>query len=212
LSDLRTRAQDAIQGDPWFDDSTDPLFVAAARLTEQKGFDSLIRAFELFRRTRRGRLAIIGRGPLEDALKRQASSAGIGDSVRFLGFQINHLKYIRRATAFVVSSRWEALPMVMGETMALGVPIVSFDCPSGPRELLDHGRCGFLVPDQDVEALATALAFVVDHPEDAIAKAQAALGRVELFDVGRVVRQYEELIERAVVRRRTKAGLAVSAL
>jgi glycosyltransferase involved in cell wall biosynthesis len=144
---------------------------------------------------------ILGGGPLEEQLKRQVAAASLDQEVRFLGFQINHLRYIKRATSFVLSSRWEAMPMVVGEAMAIGTPIVAFDCPSGPRELLDGGRCGFLVPDNDVEAMAQTLAYVIDHPEEAAAKVEHALERVQLFDVDRVTRKYEDLIETEVERK-----------
>jgi glycosyltransferase involved in cell wall biosynthesis len=201
LSELRVRAAEDID-DPWFSGSSIPTFVAAARLVEQKGFDLLIEAFARLQKERDARLVILGRGPLEDQLKQQAGAAGLDQAVRFLGFQINHLKYIKRATAFVLSSRWEAMPMVVGETMAIGTPIVSFDCPSGPRELLDDGQCGFLVPDQDVGALAKMLAHVIDHPDEAASKVKKALDRAELLDVGRITRQYETLLESEARRRR----------
>jgi glycosyltransferase involved in cell wall biosynthesis len=201
LTDLRKRAAESVEDDPWFSSPSVPTFIAAGRLAPQKGFDLLIEAFARLRKQRSARLAILGGGPLEEQLKGQVTAAGLDHDVRFLGFQLNHLKYIKRATCFVLSSRWEAMPMVVGETMAIGTPIVSFDCPSGPRELLDGGRCGFLVPDRDVEALAQTLGHVIDRPEEAAAKAERALERVQLFDVDRVTRQYEDLIETELERK-----------
>jgi glycosyltransferase involved in cell wall biosynthesis len=202
LPDLRSRAAAPVDDDSWFSDPSIPTFVGAGRLTEQKGFDKLIDAFARLREKREARLAILGRGQLEESLKQQVRDKGLEQDVRFLGFQINHLKYIKRATAFVLSSRWEAMPMVVGETMAIGVPIVSFDCPSGPRELLDAGRCGFLVPDQDVAALADAMGHVIDHPAEAASKVELGLERVRLFDVNVVTRRYENLIEAEVHKKR----------
>ncbi len=194
VADLRARAAEPVD-DPWFASSVTPTFIAAGRLVEQKGIDLLIEAFARFRKERDARLVILGRGPLEEDLRRRVRLAGLDESVRFLGFQLNHLKYIKRAAAFVLSSRWEAMPMVVAETMAIGTPIVSFDCLSGPRELLDGGRCGFLVPDQDVDAMARMLSYVLDHSEEAVEKAARALERVAMFDARRIARQYEALVE-----------------
>jgi glycosyltransferase involved in cell wall biosynthesis len=87
--------------------------------------------------------------------------------VRLAGFVPNPLAYLRRARLFVLSSAWEGLPTVLIEALACGCPVVSADCPSGPAEILDHGRWGRLVPVGDVEALAaameTALAADVDQ-------------------------------------------------
>lgn len=207
LEDLRKRVKEPLD-DEWFNSKSVPILVAAGRLTKQKGFDSLLRAFAKLLQRRPARLAILGRGELEDELRRLVGALGITDSVRFLGFQSNHLKYIGHADLFVLSSVWEAMPMVLAETMAVGTPIVSFDCPSGPREMLDGGECGFLVPDQDVQALADTMAHALDHPEESRAKAARAEEKVKRFDVRQVVEEYRSLLFRVAASRKERRGLS----
>lgn len=202
IAELRERAAEPVIDEPWLEDRSIPTFIAAGRLVHQKGFDSLVEAFGLFRKRRRGRLMILGRGPLEASLKRQVARAELDRDVRFLGFQLNHLKFIKRAVALVMSSRWEALPMILGETMAIGTPIISFDCPSGPRELLDGDRGGFIAADQDISDLALQMEYVIDHPAEATRRAQESMKRAETFDVRAVARQYEGLLWSVVRSRR----------
>jgi len=91
------------------------------------------------------------------------------------------------------------MPMVIAETMAVGTPIVSFDCPSGPFEMLDGGECGFLVPDQDVEALAAKILYALDNPIEAQGKAARALAKVRAFDVAKITDQYESVLRSTVL-------------
>ena len=88
--------------------------------------------------------------------------------------------------------------MIVAEAMAIGTPIVSFDCPSGPFEMLDGGECGYLVADQDVNAMVETLAKVVKDTEGAKQKANKALSKVQQFDVARIVESYQQLIAEVV--------------
>jgi glycosyltransferase involved in cell wall biosynthesis len=91
---------------------------------------------------------------------------GISESVVLPGFTPNPYAYMQRAKLFVLCSRWEGSPNVLTEAMALGTPVVSTDCPSGPRELLDRGRIAPLVPVGDWQALSEAMRLVLDNPPD----------------------------------------------
>jgi glycosyltransferase involved in cell wall biosynthesis len=199
ILNLQQRSKEPLN-DPWFTSTNKPILIGAGRLTKQKGFDSLIKAFAIVNKTKSCKLAILGRGELDQTLEKLTLSLGVNEDVRFLGFQENHLKYIKHASIFVLSSIWEAMPMVVAETMAIGVPIVSFDCPSGPHEMLDGGECGFLVEDQNIEALATMLLEVLDDPQQASEKAAKALIKVKEFDVVNIVEKYQELIDDVVVK------------
>lgn len=120
--------------DAWFDG---PTIVTAGRLVTQKGQWHLIRALSRIRQTVPDvRLAILGAGDHLDYLQRLASESGQADRIRFLGYQENPFRFIGRSTLFVLPSLWEGFPACLQEAMACGVPIVSADCPSGPRELL----------------------------------------------------------------------------
>jgi len=138
-----------------------PVFVAAGRLVEQKDFSTLLHAFALLPRRHRSRLILFGEGRLRKELSTLAQTLGIDDCVSFPGFSHNLPAEISRASAFVLSSRWEGLPGVLIQAMALGVPVISTDCPTGPREVIMRKEWGALVPVGDAAALAHSMERVV---------------------------------------------------
>jgi glycosyltransferase involved in cell wall biosynthesis len=131
--------------------------VSVGRLTEQKDLPTLLRAFALLQRHQPTRLVVLGRGPLRDRLAKLAVTLGIEALVRFLEPRPNPYPLMARADAVVMSSAWEGFGLVLLEALALGVPVVATDCPSGPAEILDRGRYGRLVPVGDAEELAAAV-------------------------------------------------------
>jgi glycosyltransferase involved in cell wall biosynthesis len=149
---------------PWLADSGVPVVLGMGRLTRQKDFPTLIRAFARIRQKRPVRLIILGDGRDRGELLRCAERAGVADDVDLPGFQANPYAWLARVQAFILSSAWEGSPNALTEAMALGVPVASTDCRSGPRELLAGGRFGPLVPVGDQQALANAIAKVLDEP------------------------------------------------
>jgi glycosyltransferase involved in cell wall biosynthesis len=141
----------------WFDPGQPPVILAVGRLKPQKDFSTLIRAFAEVRKKRPCRLLILGEGPERSALEALIQELGLEQDVELPGFLENPCAYMSRASLFVLSSRWEGLPTVLIEALYCGVPIISTDCPSGPREILAGGQYGALVPVQDVSALADAI-------------------------------------------------------
>ncbi len=159
---------------PWLQASPVPVVLGAGRLTAQKDFPTLLRAFAALRARQPARLIVIGEGPQRAALETLARSLGVADEVALPGFADNPYAYMRHASVFVLSSRWEGSPNVLTEALALGTPVVATDCPSGPAEILDGGRIAPLVPMQDPAALADAMARVLAAPPDP-ARLQAAV-------------------------------------
>jgi glycosyltransferase involved in cell wall biosynthesis len=147
--------------------STNPVVLGAGRLGQQKAFDTLLRAFATVARQRPARLIILGEGAHRRALEKLADELGISDRVLLPGFQANPYAWLSRADLFVLSSRWEGSPNVLTEALALGIPSVATDCPSGPRETLDSGRFGPLVAVDDVPQLARAMAETLAAPLEA---------------------------------------------
>ncbi|HSF61932.1 MAG TPA: glycosyltransferase [Gaiellaceae bacterium] len=145
----------------WIDGSA-PVLVAAGRLRAQKDFPTLLRAFSLVRAKRPVRLLILGEGPERERLETLTRELELTSDVSLPGATTNPYAYMARATAFVLSSRWEGLPTVLIEAMSCGAPVVATDCPSGPREILADGRYGALVPVGDVQALAAAMEDALD--------------------------------------------------
>lgn len=148
----------------WLEKQSPPVILGAGRLTLQKDFSTLIRAFAKLRESKPCRLIILGDGDQRKALEKLADDLGIGEDMAMPGFSPNPYVYMRNATMFVLSSRWEGSPNVLTEAMALGTPVVSTDCPSGPSELLDGGRIAPLVPPGDWRSLAEAMDKVLEHP------------------------------------------------
>ncbi|MBK1707658.1 glycosyltransferase [Marichromatium gracile] len=150
---------------PWLADAAPPVILGAGRLQRQKDFPTLLRAFARVHAERpECRLMILGEGGGRARLERLARELGIGAAVALPGFQHNPYAFIARARQFVLSSAWEGSPNVLTEALALGVPSVATDCPSGPRELLDGGRYGPLVAVGDDQALARAMTATLDAP------------------------------------------------
>jgi glycosyltransferase involved in cell wall biosynthesis len=142
---------------PWFLPGQLPVLLAAGRLVLEKDFNTLLESFLLVRRQRPVRLVILGEGPLRSELEVQISSIGLVDSVALPGFSSNPMAWMARAAVFVLSSRSEGFPGVLLQAMACGAPVVSTDCPHGPREILQGGRWGELVPVGDPPAMAAAI-------------------------------------------------------
>lgn len=179
-----------------FDAGADVL-VAASRLTTQKRIDVLLRAFARLRQrsTELGstRLVVCGDGPERGALESLARSLGVEAAVSFVGFQSNPWAWMRRATLLVATSEWEGLPCTLIEGQAVGVPIVSSDCPSGPREILLEGEAGWLFRSGDPERAADALADAIRRPDERARRVAVATANLSRFDLATIVGQYAGL-------------------
>lgn len=182
---------------PWFAPGLPPVILGMGRLSEQKDFPTLIRAFARVRERREARLVIFGSA--KDAAKTElrrgeikalATRLGVGADVDAPGFAANPFAYMARAALFVLSSRYEGLPGVLIQAMATGCPVVSTDCPSGPMEILENGRWGPLVPVGDAAAIAGAIEQALSRP----LPREALKARAREFSVERAVRRYLEVL------------------
>jgi glycosyltransferase involved in cell wall biosynthesis len=149
---------------PWLAPGQPPVVMGVGRLTAAKDFSTLLAAFAHVRRRRQARLLILGEGEERPALETLVAQLGIGDDVALPGFQPGARAFMARAAVFVLSSAWEGLPTVLIEALALTRAVVSTDCESGPREILQHGRLGRLVPVHDPRALGEAILASLDDP------------------------------------------------
>ena len=148
---------------PWFAAGAPPVVLAVGRLSPQKDFPTLIRAFAA-RRNRSARLMILGEGPERPRLEAMVASLGSTSEIVLPGFVANPFAYMARAAVFVLSSAWEGMPGALIQALACGAPVVATDCESGPREVLQNGRFGRLVPVGDVSALAEAIDTTLAEP------------------------------------------------
>lgn len=174
---------------PWFQSGEPPVILGVGRLTRQKDFPTLIRAFNLVRQQRAARLMILGEGEDRAMLEGLIKELGLEDGVSLPGFDPNPYRYLARAAVFVLSSRWEGLPTVLIEAMGVGTPVVSTDCRSGPQEILEGGRHGPLVPVNDPSALAEAILHQLEAPmRDTLEE------RAQVFTVDVVLRLYADAL------------------
>ena len=178
---------------PWFEQNQLPVILAVGRLTKAKDYPTLFRAFSLVRQVRPAKLLILGEGEERANLERLAIELGIQNDVSMPGFFDNPFAFMAKASVFVLSSAWEALPTVLVEALACGCPVVATDCRSGPREILDNGRYGRLVPVGDHEALAKAILETLDNP-DFPADRQTRLQRAMEFSVDAAVDKYLKVL------------------
>jgi glycosyltransferase involved in cell wall biosynthesis len=181
----------------WFDAGEPPVIVASGRLTHQKGFDVLFRAFALARASRPMRLIVLGKGPEQSQLQALAEQLGIEADIELSGHATNPLPYLRRAALFVLPSRWEGLSNALLEAMASGTPVVATRC-TGSTEVLDRGRYGSLVGVGDVDELARSIADELgrERPRDELIR------RASEYDLARTLRAYVNLFHEEL----TQAG------
>lgn len=148
-------------------DLSGKVVLGAGRLTHQKGFDRLILAFaEVAPMEAEWTVRICGGGRRRATLQTRIDNHGLSERVQLVGPVKDLAREMEQASIFVLSSRFEGFPMVLIEAMSKGMPVVAFDCPTGPADIVEDGRVGFLVPDGDVSALAEAiLELIRDEPK-----------------------------------------------
>lgn len=150
----------------WLEPGEPPVVIAIGRLTKQKNYPLLLRACANAFQESSGRLLILGDGNERNTLENLADTLGIKPFIDFVGFVPDPLPFLARAHVYVLSSDWEGLPNALIEALACRVPVISTDCPSGPREILEDGLHGSLVPCGDLTALTRAVVRALDgsHP------------------------------------------------
>ncbi len=186
------------------------VVVAAGRVTPQKGFDRLLKAWtRVAPRHPDWELRIFGDGRSLESLRRRAVRLGISDSAHLMGFTPRLADELAAASIYVMSSRREGFPMVLLEAMGAGLPVVSFDCPTGPRDIVREGVDGHVVPDGDVQALADALSGLMADPARRRAYGAAAVEGAARFDIAKIAARWEALFEELAAAKRPRIGATV---
>lgn len=163
-TDLFIKANEHIEH-PWFNHKDKPIVIGIGRLVKQKNFPLLINAFALVKQKIDCRLVILGEGEDRILLEKLITDLNLNNYVRLLGFVENPYKYIKNSDLFVLSSIYEGLPTVLIESLALGVPVVSTDCPSGPSEIINSDGMGILVPVDNHILLSDAIVKSLKKPQ-----------------------------------------------
>ena len=156
VPELFTLAEEPVDH-AWFQPGEPPVILGIGRLHPQKDFPTLIHAFAQVRQVRPARLMILGDGPERQRLTDLIEEMGLAEDITLPGFVQNPYAYIAKASTFVLSSIYEGLPTVLIEAMAVGKPVISTDCKSGPAEILAQGKYGTLTPVGDSQAIAEAI-------------------------------------------------------
>lgn len=172
------------------------VVVAAGRLTRQKGFDLLVDAYaQVAHRYPDWQLHIYGSGEERGRLLAQILRLRLERQVRLMGYSGTLSEQLSQAALYVMSSRVEGFPMVLLEAMAVGLPVVSFDCPNGPADLVRQGTNGLLVRPGDVGGLADALCTVMADPSRRARMGEAARAMAREYDIGRISHRWETLFD-----------------
>ncbi|MAE93021.1 MAG: glycosyltransferase [Planctomycetota bacterium] len=151
---------------PWLSDDAVPVCVALGRLAPQKDLPTLLRAMVQVRRRRPVRLLVLGEGRERARLEQMVEELDLAEDVALPGYVENPFAWLARARLFILSSSYEGLPGALVQALACGCPVVSTDCPSGPREILEEGKLGALVPVGDPTAMAGAIDAALETPPD----------------------------------------------
>lgn len=179
----------------WLDDDDKKVILFVGRIERQKDLETWLRAFkQIHRRDPNTRAVIAGQGSRRDTLLKFSKELGISEVVSMPGYVDNQYGYMRRASVFLLSSRYEGLPTVMIEALACGCPVVATNCPSGPSEILANGKYGPLVPVGDVTGLANAVLNTLGNP----IPSEILQRRADDFAPDTILDRYEEFIDEYV--------------
>ncbi len=173
------------------------VICTAARLCPEKDLGALLHALRRVRQRHEAILWILGEGPERAALGRLAGTLGVVEAVHFLGYRDEVFPYLAAAEIYVHTCEFEGFGYAPLEAMACGVPVVAMDCPYGPREVLDEGRAGQLVPPGDVAALARALSRLLDDPARAGELRRRGLERARALSIEAMVEGQTAVLEEA---------------
>jgi glycosyltransferase involved in cell wall biosynthesis len=180
---------------PWFQNSTIPTIVTAARLAKQKQLDGLLRAFAQVVKVTPARLLILGEGPLRAKLEHLCQELGIAESVAMPGYDPNPYRYMANCDVFVLASAWEGCPIALQEAMAAGAAVVVTDAPGGMKDAIEYGKSGLMVPTGDHSALATEIRQLLSQPNLKQYYRSQAQQRAKDFHYLKTAQQYIDLCQ-----------------
>jgi glycosyltransferase involved in cell wall biosynthesis len=176
-------------------DLSSKTVIAAGRVRHQKDFRRMVNAFALVAAKHPDwQLKIFGDGPNRERLENLVIELGLQANVFFPGPVKNIGAELAAASVYALSSRREGFPMVLLEAMSKGLPVVSFDCPTGPREIVRNEENGLLVPHQDVEALAAGINRMIEDEELRRRCGRGAVETAARYTIDVIGARWEELL------------------
>jgi glycosyltransferase involved in cell wall biosynthesis len=170
------------------------VVLAAGRLGQQKAFPRLVEAYAPLVETNPDwQLQIYGRGPAEAEIRAAIDGLGVAEHVRLMGYTHDFRSVMRGASVYAMTSLFEGFPMVLLEAMTQGVPMVAYDCPRGPAEIIRDGVNGRLIPDGDAEGFTAALRGLMDGDADRVRMGQASWEDAHAYEMPRIVERWNAL-------------------
>ena len=171
-----------------------PIILSVGRLSKEKGFEYLLKAFSLLKERSNARLVILGEGKEEANLKKLSKELGIDKQVLFLGFKDNPYKYMKRSTIFVFPSLYESFGIAMVEAMSCGVPVIATKSYVGIEDIIEHEKTGLLLPVADENALAESMFRLLNDEELRRFLSMEAKKKVENFSIEKITKKYKKVL------------------
>lgn len=194
LEYINQRIKKAEPEHEWFDKTKYSLIVANARMVPEKRHDVLIKAFEIVEKIiPEARLMILGDGPLREQIEKMVSQS-LKDKIAFMGFQSNPYYYMYHANVFTLTSDYEGFPNVVIEALACGLPVVTTDCKTGPREIIENGKDGYVVERGDYSAVAYALIEILSNRERRVIFSRNAIEKAKHYNVEKIAKDYISIL------------------
>lgn len=171
------------------------IFISVGRLTYQKGYDKLLDAWAIIEKSIADwKLIIVGTGELEESLKDKKNKMKLRN-VYFAGHTDNVGEFYKKASAYVLSSVYEGFPMVILEAQSYGLPVISFDCKTGPKDLIENNKTGFLVKDGNVEELAQKMLEFTRNEKEAEQMSNNVQQSIRKYELETIILKWCKLIE-----------------
>jgi glycosyltransferase involved in cell wall biosynthesis len=177
---------------PWFNNNEIPVILSAGRFTNSKDYPTLLKAFKILRQKTNAKLVILGEGELRKELEDLCDVLGITNDVYMPGFVENPYKYMSRSKVFVLSSIYEGFGNVIVEAMACGTEVISTNCIGGPKEILDNGKYGVLVPVGNVEVLSNEILKKLGRTDSELKS--KSRNRADSFAIETIIQEYFNLL------------------
>lgn len=194
LEYINRRLKEAEPEHEWFDKTKYHLIVANARMVPEKRHDVLIKAFEIVEKAiPESRLMILGNGPLRKQIEEMVPQS-LKDKIAFMGFQNNPYYYMYHASVFALTSDYEGFPNVVIEALACGLPVVTTNCKTGPREIIENGKDGYVVERGDYNAMADALVEVLSNEGKRTYLSQNAINKAKQYNVAKIAKDYISIL------------------
>ena len=183
---------------PWFDTPNVPVILGVGRLSLQKNFTLLIKAFSLLNKNTRAKLIILGDGPEKQSLINLIKTLNIKEDCQLLGHVNNPYDFMKQSSLLVLSSNYEGLPNVLIEGQACKIPVISTDCPHGPSEILLDGKAGSLTPINDYVTMASKMSEILTNPKIAEAYVQTASENLYRFQPKLALDKYDLIFKQVI--------------